>query len=430
MDERRRCPHLAGYAPLSEEQLRDPFPIYAKARREAPVFFDPGLGVWSVTRMDDVLDVLRDPAGFSSVDTFEMRRGRLPERLAERWPDSMWRPRMLVATDPPEHTALRKLMQTAFTPRRVAALEPFVRETCERLIDGFADGERVDLMREFANPLPLAVITRILGFDADRGPRLRQWTEDLLVMMTPAHDPDPDQPADAETTSRMERMLDVLDETKGLIAQRRRQPREDMISALVAAADADRVELDDDELVILALELALAGNDTTANLITHTVGFLLADRAQWEELLANRDLVPQAVEEGLRRRGSSRGLFRRTTREVEVGGVTIAAGDLIHLLFSATGHDEAYFDEPERFDLHRANSGGHLAFGRWTHFCLGAPLARLETRLALEALLERVPGLREVPDQELRYAPTLSTHTLLSYQVALGRPGEEGLPSP
>lgn len=416
-----RCPHLAGYAPLSDEQLRNPFPIYAKARREAPVFFDPALGVWSVTRMDDVLTVLRDPAGFSSVDTFEMRRSRLPEDLAARWPDSMWRPRMLVATDPPEHTSLRKLMQAAFTPRRVAMLEPFIRETCDGLIDGFAGRPRVDLMKEFANPLPLRVITRILGFDEDRAPRLRRWTEDLLVMMTPAGDHDPDELADAETIARMERMLDVVEETKELIEARRREPRDDVISALVEAADADRVDLDDDELVILSLELALAGNDTTANLITHTVGFLLADRDQWEELLADRELVPRAVEEGLRRRSSSKGLFRRTTREVEVGGVTIPKGDIIHVLFSAAGHDEAYFEEPERFDIHRPNSNEHVGFGRWTHFCLGAPLARLETRIALEALLERLPDLHEVPGQDLRYAPTLSTHTLLSYRVALGR---------
>jgi cytochrome P450 len=414
-----RCPHLAGYAPLSEEQLRDPFPIYAKARREAPVFFDPDLGVWSVTRMDDVLAVIRDPVAFSSVDTFEMRRGRLPAGVAERRPERIWRPRMLVATDPPEHTALRKLMQTAFTPRRVAALEPFIRATCERLIDSFPGRGRVDLMGKFANPLPLAVITRILGFDADRGPRLRQFTEDLLVMMTPARDHDPDEAATADMTLRLERMLDVLDETQALIEERRRQPRDDMLTALVEAADADRIELDDDDLVTLSLELALAGNDTTANLIAHTVGFLLADRAQWEELRRHRELVPQAVEEGLRRRSSSRGLFRRATREVEVGGVPIRAGDLVHVLYSATGHDEDYFEEPERFDLHRPNSNRHLGFGRWTHFCLGAPLARLEARIALEALLDRVPDLHQVPGQEPRYAPTLSTHTLLAYEVAL-----------
>ena len=412
-----RCPRLEGYAPLSEEQLRDPFPIYAEARRRAPVFYDPALGVWSVTRRDDILTVLRDTEAFSSEATFEMRRSRLPGALAARWPESMWRPRVLVGTDPPEHTTLRKLMQAAFTPRRVAALEPFIRETCDELIDGLAGRESFDLLLEFANPLPLRVITRILGFGDDQAPRLRQWTEDRLVMMTPASDHDPGEPADAETIARMERMLEVLEETKALIDERRRQPRDDVITALVEAADAGRVELGDDDLAMLSLELALAGNDTTANLITHTVGYLLADRRQWEELLADRELIPAAVEEGLRRRGSSRGLFRRASRDAEVGGVTIPAGDIVHVLYSAAGHDGAYFEDPERFDVHRANAKDHIAFGRWTHFCLGAPLARLETRVALEALLDRLPDLHEVPDQVPRYAPTLSTHTLLSFQV-------------
>lgn len=411
-----RCPHLADYDPLSTEQLRDPFPTYKKARKEAPVFFDDKLGVWSVTRMDDVLTVLRDPATFTSTGSFEMRRSQLPDELAKRWPAMNFR--ALTTIDPPEHTPVRKLMQKAFTPRRVAELEPFVGATTERLIDSFCERGSADLMKEFANPLPLLTITRILGFDPVQAPQLRQWTEDTLVMATPAgNQPDENRPPDAETLERIERIVEVREEARALMQERRRKPENDLTSALVEGADNGDLQISDEDLITLLLEMALAGNDTTANLITHTVDFLLADRAQWDELVADPALIPNAVEEGLRRRGSIRGLFRRATKDVELDGADIHQGDVLHVLYSSAGHDEKYFSDPERFDLHRENAKDHVSFGRWTHFCLGAPLARLESRVALEALSRRLPDLHEAPGQELDYAPTITTHTLLSYLV-------------
>ena len=171
-------------------------------------------------------------------------------------------------------------------------------------------------------------------------------------------------------------------------------------------------------MITLALELVIAGNDTTANLIAHMVGYLLEDRARWERVRADRSLVPVAVEETLRRRGSSKGLFRRATRAVELAGETIASGAIVHVLFAAANHDPARFACPRAFDLDRPKQD-HLAFGRWTHFCLGAPLARLEARVALDVLLDRHPGLQAVPDQPLDYAPTLTTQTLKGFHIRI-----------
>lgn len=420
-DEAPRCPHLAGYAPLSPEQLADPYPMWAHARATAPVFYDQRLGMWSVTRHQDVLRILRDPETFSSAEAFALRQPRLPEELAARIPPGFWRPRMLVAHDPPEHTKLRRLAQKAFTRERVAALEPFIRSTCHELVDRFPEHGEVDLMVAYANALPLAVITRILGFEAEEGPDLRQWTEDFLVMATPAREGDDDGMADAETVERIERMLAMVERCKALVEERRLAPRDDVISALLQAADAGDVPMSPYDLVTLALELVIAGNDTTANLISHMVHYLLEDRPLWEELLADRALVSAAVEETLRRRGSSKGLFRRATTDVTIGEAPIQAGDILHVLFASANHDEALFTDPERFDLHRKNVGEHVGFGRFRHSCLGAPLARLEARVALEVLLEWFPGLEPVPEQHLEYAPTLTTQTLLHYRVSIPR---------
>ncbi len=410
-------PHVSGYEPLSPEQLRDPYLLWAKARAEAPVFYDDRLGMWSVTRYDDVLAVLRDPTTFSSAQAFALREPMFPAEIAERIPAGMFRPRMLVSKDPPEHTALRKLMQRAFTPKRVAELEPFIEQTCHQLIDAFVERGTVDLMADYANALPLRVITQILGFDPSEGPALRQWTEDFLVMAIPARDDQAETRADPDTIERMQRMLRTIDNALALIQARRAEPRDDVISALVAAADTEDIALDDHDLVTLALELALAGNDTTANLIAHTVGFLLENHSLWDRVRADRSLVPRAVEETVRRRGSSKGLFRRATRDVQLGEARIRQGEIIHVLFAAANHDDSRFPEPRRYDIDRDNAQEHIGFGRWTHFCLGAPLARLETRVALNALLDRFPNLEPVPDQELNYAPTLTTQTLLQYHV-------------
>jgi cytochrome P450 len=369
------------YNPLAPDQLRDPYPAWAE---RPPVFYDAKLGMWSVTGYDEVLQVLRDTATFSSADAFALR--------------GFPRPRMLVAKDPPEHTALRRRMQRAFTPRRVAEMEPFITRTCTEL----ADALHSDLMAEYANALPLRVITEILGFEVHEGPALRQWTEDFLVLAAPAGDEGGGDP------ERITRMRAVMERTRKLIAQRRDDPRDDVISALAA------LDLEDDDVITLALELVIAGNDTTANLIAHMVAYLLEDG--WERVRADRSLVPVAVEETLRRRGSSKGLFRRATRAARLGGETIAAGDIVHVLFAAANHDEARFACPRHFDLDRPKRD-HLAFGRWTHFCLGAPLARLEATVALNVLMDRHPHLEAVADQELDYAPTLTTQTLRKFLV-------------
>jgi cytochrome P450 len=371
------------YDPLAPEQLRDPSPAWAE---RPPVFYDGVLGMWSVTGYAEVLQVLRDTATFSSADAFALR--------------GFPRPRMLVAKDPPEHTALRKRMQRAFTPRRMAEMEPFITRTCVEL----AESLQSDLMAEYANALPLRVITEILGFEPHEGPALRQWTEDFLVLAAPAGDEAGGDP------ERIARMHATMERTRALIAQRRDEPRDDVISALA------QLDLPDDDVITLALELVIAGNDTTANLIAHMVAYLLEDRSRWERVRADRSLVPLAVEETLRRRGSSKGLFRRATRDVDLAGEKIARGDIVHVLFAAANHDEARYACPRHFDLDRPKQD-HLAFGRWTHFCLGAPLARLEAKVALEVLLDRHPELEAVPDQELDYAPTLTTQTLRRFLV-------------
>jgi cytochrome P450 len=243
--------------------------------------------------------------------------------------------------------------------------------------------------------------------------------------MTPRSAADSEQAGDSqhrmpaeERAERWSRVVDAVDYFQAVIDDRRRQPGEDMISDMVHATGEDgQPALSDERIIVHAQEMISAGNDTTANLIGVTTMFLAADRSQLERVQRDPELVGQAVEEALRRHGSARGMFRWTTRDVTVSGVTIPANSNVYLAFQASGHDTAHFADPSRYDIDRPNAGEHLAFGRGRHFCLGAPLARLETTIAVQSLIERLPTVRVVPGQTLDYVPVITGAILARLDV-------------
>ena len=271
------------------------------------------------------------------------------------------------------HTRLRKLMQPAFTPKRLDHRADEIRAMVDGLIDEFIAAGRIDLVPAYSNPIPIRVMAMILGFPPEAAAKFRYWTDsffDLLRRPGPSHE---------RVVEIWSGLLESDAYTRELIEARRREPADDLLSDLIQSVSEDgSPSLNDSEITANIHAFIVAGTDTTAIMLGQMVYQLLEDRSRWEEVCADPELVFNAVEETLRFRGPIRGLNRMTTRESVLGGVEIPSGAPLYWMPSSANLDESHFEEPDRFDLHRPRITDHLAFGAWTHFCIGAPLARLE----------------------------------------------------
>jgi len=385
------------YNPLAPEVLADPYPLFEAAHRDAPVFYSERFRLWFVTRFADIWTVLRDPATFSSAisTTVATEVSAEVERvLAEGWGEVS----TLVTCDPPAHTRFRSLINKAFTPRRVAEREGRIREIAGSLVDGFIAEGRTDLVRRYAYPLPMTVIAEILGVPHQDLDRFKRWSDDVVARLS-AELPAERQIACARSLVEFQHYFsDRLDE-------RSREPRDDMLTDLLNARIEGAAPLTRGEQLSILQQLLVAGNETTTNLIANMVVLLLERPEAWRAVCASPERAAAAVEEALRMESPVQGLFRSTTRDVELGGVRLPAGAHLQLLYAAGNRDAEEFPNPDRFDLERANASSHLAFGGGAHFCLGASLARLEGRIALQTLTARLPGLRLDAERERARVP-------------------------
>jgi cytochrome P450 len=383
------------FNPFDGTQLADPYPIYARARREEPVFFSQVLQMWYVTRYDDIVSVVRDPVRFSSADSVEAPQDRTPQ--TQRAIDESWLSHSsLTNNDPPSHAVVRRVVNKAFSRRSRADLEHRVRAIATDLIDGFAADGHAEFVSQFGFPLPLRVILNLLGAPEKDQAELKRWSDDwislLLVPLSPEQQ--------AQTVSRLQECGRYWTD---LIEARRARPQDDLISDLVAASAQEPEPIPLPQLVNTCVTLTLAGHETTANLLGNCLRQLLSLPEQWRLVCADPANIPRAVEETLRADTSVHALMRTTTEPVELGGVALPQGARLALLFASANHDEAYFSEAARFDLRREQTKSHLAFGHGIHHCVGAPLARLEGQVALELLSTRLPGLRLAAGQELAW---------------------------
>lgn len=390
---------------MGERFSRDPYPVYAALRARGPVHrvrTPEGTFAWLVVGHDAARQTLTDT--------------RLSKEWANASPSSGARvisagPHMLIA-DPPDHTRLRKLIAKEFTHRRVAALEPRVREITDGLLDTMLarPGGRADLIESLAFPLPIAVISELLGVPFLDRERFRAWTDNLLGIAT----------ADDKQLS-VRALTEYLIE---LIGRRREEPGDDLLSALIRTSDSDEEgdRLSRDELLGTAWLLLIAGYETTVGLISNGVLALLLHPEQLAALRADSALLEGAVEEALRYDGPVEvSTSRFTTCPVEIGGTVIpGGGQLVLSVLADADRDRARFEDPDRFDIRRGPRG-HLAFGHGIHFCLGAPLARLEGRVAFERLLERAPGLElDAAPGALRWRAGLLIRGVTSLPVRFG----------
>ncbi|MGH8013938.1 MAG: cytochrome P450 [Candidatus Binataceae bacterium] len=382
------------FDPMTPAQRECPFELYRLARRENPIFYSERFDLWVVTRYDDIVTILKDPARFSSAQSLAVDSAVPPEVqtvLDRGYPVT---PTMVTA-DPPVHTRFRELVSKAFTSRRIALMEPRMREIGHRLIDGFHQDGRADLVRQFAYPFPMEVIAGILGVPAADMDSFKRWSDDMSARFGPL--PLERQIECAQSEVEFQHYFAAK------LEQRRKSPQADLLTDLLNARIKGVAPLDMAEMLSILKQLLIGGNETSTNLIGSMMLRLVSERDQLEAVLNERALAADAVEEALRLESPVQGLFRTTTQAVEIGGVRIPKGTHLELLYASGNRDAARFHEAERFDIRRHDSSNHMAFGFGIHFCIGAPLARYEGRIALELLLERLSNLRLVANQPIEH---------------------------
>lgn len=389
----REFDHLT--APL----LDDPYPLYEQLRREAPIAYNPAFQMWFVSRYEDALAVLRDPVRFSSAHILDPIEEHTPEVRAVLGDDHAG-VYPLLASDPPLHTRVRSLVSKAFTPQRLAALAPRIRAIATELVDAFAAEGQADLIERFAVPLPIRVTGELFRIPVADMERIKRWCDDeTLFLMAPL--PPERRVALASSVAAYRSYL------RGLVEQRRAEPGDDLVSELIQARADGETPLGTDELVGTLCVLIFAAHLTTTNMLGNTLLQLLRRDGAWQRLREAPALIPGALEESLRFDAPVQGMSRTVTEDCELGGVTLPRGARVFVMFASANRDPACAHEPDRFDLERAPAQ-HLAFGRGPHFCIGAPIARMEGCIALELLTDRLPGARLAGDTPPGYSPNLA----------------------
>ncbi len=357
----------------------DPFPWYKLMRESAPVYHDPRRGNWSVFSYNDVQRVLSEHSVFSS----QFNDPGQPLDAS------------MISMDPPRHRQMRSLVTLAFTPRTIARLEPRISEIVNELLDSVAPQGQMDVINDLSYPLPVIVIAELLGIPLEDRERFKLWS-DQFVGAAPSSGNDPQE--------------EMSDYFKWVIEQRRKEPEDDLISALLAA-QIDGKHLTEQELLGFCVLLLVAGNETTMHLIGNAIWCFDDHPAAWAELRANPTLLPDAVEEVLRYRSPVKLMFRITAQDTRIGDKDIPAGTGVTAWIGSADRDEAQFPNAETFDIHRTPNR-HLAFGHGIHFCLGAPLARLESKIALGIMLQRFSNIQRDRDIELEPVSAFILHGL------------------
>lgn len=393
---------ISDYDPALPQWREDPYPHYRALRDEAPVHYAEKTGVWCVSRYDDVMFVLNTPELFSSRAMFSFLMNQGSDKAPPiSWPMLLfvaklaWKTRLnpfefsrarnLIAEDGERHRAMRNIVNRGFTPRRIADWESRARQITAAAIEKLRKSPRFDLVEELAVPLPVTLIAELLGVEPEKQKDFKRWSDVIIESSTGLGRDDPFAPKFRDS------MIELMIYIQGIAADRKQHPRDDLISLIVAEQEGDNA-LSVREVMQFVMLILVAGNETTTNLIGNTVKALFANPDQLDRLIKEPEWLPAAIEEGLRFDSPVQIVFRTATRDVEIAGTKIPQGAFVAPLLASANRDERQFEDPDRFDVTR-NPQGHLGFGFGKHFCLGASLARLEARAALEALVPELPRL-------------------------------------
>jgi cytochrome P450 len=390
------------FSPFRPGYLRNPYPELENLNAERPIFYSTELQSLVVTRMDQILEIFRNPDVFSSANVQDPVFP-LCERAAKILAAKDFDPVAVMSNrQPPDHTRIRKYTREGFSGRRIRILEPYIRKLSHKLIDHMlAQGPPIEVVDALTHPLPGSIIFRLIGFPESDDAELMCWTANRLAFTW-------GKPSDDEQVEIAGNMLRYWRYCRNFVARRAESRADDLTSELLAAHEQNSDELGYCEVESVIYGLSFAGHEIVSNFIANALLCLLPDRTTWEALCADPDLIPKALEEVLRCESPQTSWRRIATRDTRIGDVEIPAGTRIFLSLGAANHEKSMFPSPSDFDMHRENSGKHISFGHGIHFCLGARLARLEGRIAIESLTERIPGLRLVADQEYRYSSNIT----------------------
>ncbi|MGI9031960.1 MAG: cytochrome P450 [Ilumatobacteraceae bacterium] len=409
---------------LDPAALRCPYPFFDRIRDEEPVVYVPEIQCWLITRYTDIVHVGRHPEIFSSImPTGPILAAQQQEavaalladepELAQRLKRLRGGVRVLLSADPPDHVRQRKLVNRAFTPPKVRALEPRIYEVAHQLVDSFAERGHAELVHDYGVLLPLTIIAECLGVADDELPRFKRWSDDFVAIIG-NHDMSRDQ-LRALLLSQNEFFVYFGQK----VEERRADPHDDLISDVVHAA-LDGEPLLDEEVLGMLNQFLVAGNETTTKLIASAVRILMERPETMQQLRDDPTLIAGFVEEALRLETPVQGLYRTAVEDTDVGGVSIKAGDHLMLVYAAGNRDPERFADPEAVDPFRPGLMSHLSFGHGEHFCLGAALARAEGRIAIEVLLERLDDIRPADGTvlaDLDYEPSYVLHGLKQLPV-------------
>ncbi len=396
------CPMHATWSPLNDDYLDDPYPIAAALRDEHPVFYSEELGYLVVTEMDEIERIFTDHETFASTIVQDPVFPLAPE-AQEILSAPDFDPVAVMSNRPePDHGKIRVYTRAGFSNKRLKTLEPYIRRRSRELIDDMlAGGSPAEFVEAFAFPLPGETVFRFIGFPEGDDEMLKDWCGDRKAFSW-------GKPTPEEQAEIAEHMLAYWRYCRDFTASKRDNRGDDFASELIDAHEANPDDMSYREVESIVYGLSFAGHEAVTALICNTLQCLLPRRDVWAEICADPSLIPNAIEEVLRFNSSQISWRRITTEDTTLGGFDVPAGTRLYLNFASATHQGDLFPEPEVYDIHRAEANRHISFGKGIHFCLGNGLARMEARIMLELLAEKLPALRLVDGQDLEYFPNIT----------------------